>query len=156
MIDPFTLAVSIGGLTSLGIQCTQGLHKYAGSALDSKGRIEAISTDIRLAVQVVTSLKTTVEEDVQNAMINDDAQHIALDTVTECREIFEKILKILPDLEASGLRKRDVAKGMATWPFVESKLELLRGNLEKVKATLQLLMNVIIIAAMRQRYIIRI
>jgi hypothetical protein len=57
MGHPFTIAVSVAGLTSLGIQLAQGLKKYADSALDSKGRILAISTDIELAVQVIRTLR---------------------------------------------------------------------------------------------------
>ncbi|KAH0284798.1 hypothetical protein M436DRAFT_84841 [Aureobasidium namibiae CBS 147.97] len=56
MADPFTVAVSVAGLTSLGIQLAQGLKKYADSAIDSKGRVQAISLEIELAVQVIKTL----------------------------------------------------------------------------------------------------
>ncbi|THZ54905.1 hypothetical protein D6C88_09479, partial [Aureobasidium pullulans] len=148
MADPFTIAVSVGGLASLGIQLLQGLNKYAGSALDSKGRIKAISTDIGLTVQVVQALDTTIQDDANREMMNDDAEKLAKEAVVQCQEIFTKIQSTLPDIDPVGIRKRD----FVTWPFIEPKLELLRGNLEKVKATLQLLMNVIIFAAMSKRH----
>ncbi|THW57432.1 hypothetical protein D6D20_07986 [Aureobasidium pullulans] len=148
MADPFTIAVSVGGLASLGIQLLQGLNKYAGSALDSKGRIKAISTDIGLTVQVVQALDTTIQDDANREMMNDDAEKLAKEAVVQCQEIFTKIQSTLPDIDPAGIRKRD----FVTWPFIEPKLELLRGNLEKVKATLQLLMNVIIFAAMSKRH----
>ncbi|THY75992.1 hypothetical protein D6C94_03555 [Aureobasidium pullulans] len=148
MADPFTIAVSVGGLASLGIQLLQGLNKYAGSALDSKGRIKAISTDIGLTVQVVQALDTTIQDDANREMMNDDAEKLAKEAVVQCQEIFTKIQSTLPDIDPVGIRKRD----FVTWPFIEPKLELLRGNLEKVKATLQLLMNVIIFAAMSKRF----
>ncbi|THX69442.1 hypothetical protein D6D05_09007 [Aureobasidium pullulans] len=148
MADPFTIAVSVGGLASLGIQLLQGLNKYAGSALDSKGRIKAISTDIGLTVQVVQALDTTIQDDANREMMHDDAEKLAKEPVVQCQEIFTKIQSTLPDIDPVGIRKRD----FVTWPFIEPKLELLRGNLEKVKATLQLLMNVIIFAAMSKRH----
>ncbi|THY81637.1 hypothetical protein D6C95_09035 [Aureobasidium pullulans] len=138
MADPFTIAVSVGGLASLAIQLLQGLNKYAGSALDSKGRIKAISTDIGLTVQVVQALNTTIQDDANPEMMNDDAEKLAKEAVVQCQEIFTKIQVTLPDIDPAGIRKRD----FVTWPFIEPKLELLRGNLEKVKATLQLLMNI--------------
>ena len=147
MADPFTIAVSVGGLARLGIQLLQGLNKYAGSALGSKGRIKAISTDIGLTVQVVQALDTTIQDDANREMMNDDAEKLAKEAVVQCQEIFTKIQSTLPDIDPAGIRKRD----FVTWPFIEPKLELLRGNLEKVKATLQLLMNVIIFAAMSKR-----
>ncbi|THV93093.1 hypothetical protein D6D26_08303 [Aureobasidium pullulans] len=148
MADPFTIAVSVGGLASLGIQLLQGLNKYAGSALDSKGRIKAISTDIGLTVQVVQALDTTIQDDANREMMNDDAEKLAKEAVVQCQEIFTKIQSTLPDIDPAGISKRD----FVTWPFIEPKLELLRGNLEKVKATLHLLMNVIIFAAMSKRH----
>ncbi|KAG9788733.1 aldolase, partial [Aureobasidium melanogenum] len=141
--------VSVAGLASLGIQLLQGLNQYAGSALDSKGRIKAISTDIDLTVQVVQTLDTTIQDDTNRAIIKDDAVRLIQDTIAQCREIFTKIQSTLPEYSATGRRKRDVI----TWPFIEPKLDLLRGNLEKLKTSLQLLMNVIILAAMSKRQV---
>jgi hypothetical protein len=150
MGDPFTLVVSAAGLASFGIQLLQGLNKYAGSALDSRDRIRAISTDIELAVQVVKALDATIKDDANRALVNDDAERLAQEAQNQCWEIFTKIKDKLPKNSVStGSRKKDIF----TWPFKESSLELLRGNLEKVKTTLQLLMNVIILAAMKKRSI---
>lgn len=150
MSDPFTLVVSAAGLASFGIQLLQGLNKYAGSALDSRERISAISTDIELAVQVVQALDATIKDDANKALVNNDAERLAQEARNQCWNIFTKIKDKLPKNTAStGPRKRDIF----TWPFKEPSLELLRGNLEKVKTTLQLLMNVIILAAMTKRSI---
>lgn len=150
MSDPFTLVVSAVGLASFGIQLLQGLNKYAGSALDSRDRIRAISTDIGLAVQVVQALDATIKDDANRALVNDDAERLAQEAQNQCWDIFTKIRDKLPNYSANtGSRKRDIF----TWPFKKPNLELLRGNLEKVKTTLQLLMNVIILAAMTKRSI---
>jgi hypothetical protein len=74
MADPFTIAVSVAGLTSLGIQLAQGLKKYADSAIDSKGRILAISINIELAVQVIKTLDATLQNTSSRALLTDDAK----------------------------------------------------------------------------------
>lgn len=147
MTDPFTIAVSVAGLASLGLQLADTLNKYAGSAVDSKGRIKAISTDIGLAVQVIRALDTTIQDEANRAMMNADALDTARDAIAQCQNIFEKIQSTLPELSHAGIK----TKVVIMWPFVEPKLQLLRGNLEKVKTTLQVLMNVIIFAAMSKR-----
>ncbi|CAD0083746.1 unnamed protein product [Aureobasidium vineae] len=147
MADPFTIAASVGGLTSLGIQLLQSLNKYTGSALDSKGRIKAISMDIDLTVQVFQALDTTIKDDANRVMMNDDAERLARDAITQCRELFTMIQSTLPGLGPDGPRMRN----KITYPLIEPELELLRGNLEKVKTTLQLLMQVIMFAAMSKR-----
>ncbi|KAH0359853.1 hypothetical protein KCU65_g9739, partial [Aureobasidium melanogenum] len=149
MADPFSIAVSVGGLVSLGIQLLQGLNQYAGSAIDSKGRIKAISTDIDLTVKVVQTLDTTIQDEANRAIMKDDAARLIQDTVAQCRDIFTKIQSTLPEHSAAGPRKRDII----AWPFIEPKLDLLRNNLEKLKTTLQLLMNVIVLAAMSKRQV---
>lgn len=150
LMDPFTIAVSVAGLTSLGLQLLDGLNKYAGSALNSRGRITAISTDVNLANQVIKSLSTVIVDDEANrGEISDEAVNIGRDAIKQCWKIFEGIKDTLPKVEATSLRKRDIAR----WPFMEPKLDLLRGELEKIKATLQLLMSVVTYAAMTRRLV---
>ncbi|KAH0370744.1 hypothetical protein KCU65_g2289, partial [Aureobasidium melanogenum] len=143
MGDPFTIAVSVAGLTSLGIQLAQGLKKYADSALDSKGRILAISIDIELAVQVIKTLEVTLQNTSSRVSMTDDAEKLAKDVIKQCQDLFDAIKEMLPDLKPIGLKKMDMIK----WPTIESKVELFRSNLEKIKLTLQLLMSVMIYAA---------
>jgi hypothetical protein len=149
MIDPFSIAVSVGGLTSLGIQLLQSLNKYADSALDSKGRIKAISTDVSLAIQVFQALETTIKDEANRAMINDDAERLAREAIAQCQDIFTRIQATLPELGPDGPSMRN----KITYPLIEPKLQLLRGNLEKIKTTLQLLMSVIVFAAMSRRLV---
>ena len=149
MADPFTIAVSVAGLTSLGIQLAQGLKKYADSALDSKGRILAISIDIELAVQVIKTLEATLQNTSSRASLTDDAKKLAKDVVSQCQDLFHEINALLPVVKLAHLKKTD----MIRWPIVEAKVELFRGNLEKIKLTLQLLMSVMIYAAMFPRFV---
>lgn len=143
-----SLAASIVGLISLGIQVGQGLNLYIGSASNANPRVEAIATDIDLAIQVVRELKSTVEDPISKALINDNAQLMAKRTISQFHSVFKQIERKLPAPGRSGIRAYQRLK----WPFTESKVNLLRAELEYAKATLQLLMGVIIFAAMRKRY----
>ncbi|KAH0014952.1 hypothetical protein KCU78_g8429, partial [Aureobasidium melanogenum] len=103
MGDPFTIAVSVAGLTSLGIQLAQGLKKYADSALDSKGRILAISIDIELAVQVLKTLDATLQNSSSRVSMTDDAEKLAKDVIKQCQDLFAAIEEMLPNLKPIGL-----------------------------------------------------
>jgi hypothetical protein len=149
MDDPFTIAVSVAGLASLGIQLAQGLKKYADSAVDAKGRILAISIDIELAVQVIKTLDATLQNASSRALLTDDAKKLAKDVVSQCQHIFHDINGLLPDIKLVGLRKMDMIK----WPIIEAKVKLFRGNLEKIKLTLQLLKSVMIYASMFPEFV---
>jgi hypothetical protein len=143
-----SLAASIVGLVSLGIQIGQGLSLYIDSASNAKPCVQAIATDIDLAIQVVHELKRTIEDPVSKALISDSAQRTATSTILQFRRVFEQIERKVPVPGQSGIRAYQKLK----WPFTESKVNLLRAELENAKATLQLLMDVIIFAAMRKRY----
>lgn len=149
MADPFTIAVSVAGLTSLGIQLAQGLKKYADSAIDSKGRILAISLDIELAVQVIKTLDAMLHDSSGQAPLTEDSKKLAKDVVSQCQDLFHRINELLPEIKQIGLRKRDIIN----WPRIEEKVELFRSNLEKIKLTLQLLMSVMVYAAMFPRFV---
>lgn len=143
-MDPFGLAVAVAGLASLGIQLVQGLNEYAGSALDSKGRITFILTDVKLANQVIQSLKAIVSDDAILNGVSAEAKCTGKDVVEQCEKIFQAIYDALPRAKAAELRKRDIA----LWPFTEPKLKVLRGELDKFKVTLQLFISVATFAAM--------
>jgi hypothetical protein len=144
-----SLAASIVGLVSLGIQISQGLNLYIDSASNAKPRVQAITTDIELAIQVVSELKSTIEDPVSKTLINDSSQHIAAKTILQFRRVFDQIKLKIPTSGQTGIRAYQRLK----WPFTESKVNLLRAELENAKATLQLLMDVIILAAMRKSYV---
>ncbi|KAG9523936.1 hypothetical protein KCV07_g2281, partial [Aureobasidium melanogenum] len=127
----------------LGIQLAQGLKKYADSALDSKGRILAISTDIELAVQVINTLDATLQNTSSRASMTNDAKRLTKDVIKQRQDLFAAIKAILLDLSPIGIKKMDMVK----WPTIESKVELMRSNFEKIKITMQLLISVMIYAA---------
>jgi hypothetical protein len=128
MADPFTIAVSV-----TGIQLAQGLKKYADSALDSKVRILAISIDIELAVQVIKPLDATLQNASSQSLLKDDAKKLAKDVVSQCKDIFDDINALLPDIKLVGLKRMDRIK----WPIIEAKVELSTGPTERV--TIQIL-----------------
>ncbi|THV74137.1 hypothetical protein D6D17_06304 [Aureobasidium pullulans] len=143
-----SLAASIVGLISLGIQISQGLNLYIDSASNAKPRVQAIATDVDLAIQVVTQLEITIGEPRNKALISDSAQQTAKRCVSQFSLVFEQIKQKLPTPGQSGIRSYQKLR----WPFTESKVNLLRAELGNAKATLQLLMTVITFAAMKQRY----
>ena len=110
--------------------------------------MQAIATDVDLAIQVVTQLEITIGEPRNKALISDSAQQTAKRCVSQFSLVFEQIKQKLPTPGQSGIRSYQKLR----WPFTESKVNLLRAELGNAKATLQLLMTVITFAAMKQRY----
>jgi hypothetical protein len=92
-------------------------------------------------------LDATLQNASSRALLTDDAKKLAADVILQ--HIFDDVNGLLPDIKLVGLKKTDMIK----WPVIEAKVELFRGNLEKIKLTLQLLMSVMIYAAMFPRFV---
>jgi hypothetical protein len=143
-----SLAASIVGLVSLGIQVGQRLNLYIDSASNAKPRVQAIATDIDLAIEVVCELKITIEDPISKELINYKAQLTAAKAISQFHQVFRQTERKLPPPGQSGIRAYQRLK----WPLTEPKVKLLRAELESAKTTLQLLMNTIIFTVMRKRY----
>lgn len=142
------LAAGVVGLAAFGVHLVEILNKYSSSVKDAKGRTNAILYDTKLMTSVLQQFKDHLDEDTAVSM-SDQAKQIAQDAISRCDIVFQNIHEIL-----TSKRRPDPAdpaqptaslnlRGQLRWPFMEPRLELLRGNLEKIKSTLQLLMRVV-------------
>lgn len=133
------------------MQLVQVLNAYAGSATDAKGRIRAISNDINITVQVLAIFKDNLQDEKHRQCMTNEAELLAGDTVHMCDHIFREIDKLLqgsskkpqgsaeigPVTNACKIDNTVSLLQKLKWPFVEPKLDILGGNMEKVKTTLQ-------------------
>ena len=73
--------------------------------------------------------------------------------VQECSNVFQEmedlLLKRVPNLKPGVMDKKARAKAMLErlrWPVIKGKIEILNCNLDRMKNTLTLMLNVIIYA----------
>ncbi|THX96308.1 hypothetical protein D6D03_08817 [Aureobasidium pullulans] len=144
-VNETSLAASIVELLNSGLQLTQACDKFASFNRVPTRRIEAISREINLILQIVQRLHTTIEDDTHRELVNDDALRVANDAIVLCQQIFDALQSLIPDVDHGDTKARLI------WSLRESKLELLGARLNKAKSTLHLLMNVIVFAAMHNR-----
>jgi len=159
MTDPFTIAVSVAGLASFGLQLADGLNKYASSTIDSKGRVKAILYDTKLTTSVLQQFEAILKEDTA-VSLSDAAKGIASDAISGCQKVFEDIHLLILGTKtpvSTALGGKDFETSFSKrlkWPFVEPKLELLRSNLEKIKTTLQLLISLVTYGIVKRLYVV--
>ena len=83
-------------------------------------------------------------------MASENAMQTADKVVKECLEVFEEIettlVKKMPSLRVKSSEKRPKAVVLlqrVKWTYLQPKLQLLRSNLDRLKSTLLLMLNVI-------------
>jgi hypothetical protein len=136
MAEAIGLVASVVQLAGTGLKLSQALYQYADGVATADRRIQDIAKEIRLTSFVIEELGSIFKKDDTLSLISVSAVATANETLKECSAVFEEI-------EATLNKSRKGKIGRLMLPFRESKIELLRSHIDKLKSTLQLLMQVL-------------
>lgn len=127
------IAASILQIATFGLKLYHELYKYADSNRSAGQRLKDIAQDVKFTSHIVRELRSVFDE--SRDIISKDAEKTAREVLDECQGIFDRMKEALD--KCTGRRAR------WTFPFREETFELLRTNLDRLKSTLQLLMQVL-------------
>ena len=147
------LIASIVQIADTGYRLSLNLYTF-GEAVSSADRaIITISKDISVVSTVLKELGQILgrDEDNKERICSDIFVLTAGNTVKECLEVFEEldkmILKNMPNLSQGNKATRaTMALEKLKWPFIQPRIQLLRGNLDMLRANISLMLNVLIYA----------
>lgn len=147
------IIASVVQIADLGVRLSLRLYTFGETVASADKSIISIAKDVSLASSVLRELGKTLEKDQEPRLCSENAFQTADAIVKECLEVFRSMDKALAK-SMSRLESQDGARRTITgaaldrlkWPFVQPKMELLRSNLERLKSTLLLMINVIIYA----------
>jgi len=95
---------------------------------------------VSLLSVVLKQLGSILEDDEYMRVSNDNTLTTTKDVSEECKTAFEELRKIIRKY-VDGRTMRFVNR--LKWPYVEKKVELLRVNLDRLKSTLILMLEVL-------------
>lgn len=130
------LIASVIQVAGAGLTLSKALYQYADSVSSADKRVRDIAQDVKLTSFVIDELGHIFKQDETAALISKNAVNTAEETVRECSNVFT-------EMEAALKRSKKNTLGRLMLPFREPKLELLRTNIDRLKSTLQLLMQVL-------------
>ena len=153
---------SIVQIADIGLRLSIKLYTFGEIVSTADKSVISISKDVFLTSSVLKELGNILKEDLQSRICSENAIHTADDIVKECMGVFEEmesiLVKKLPQLGCNEKEKAKRAKVLLErlrWPYLQPKLELMRSNLERLKSTLNLMLNVITLARQQaNRYVI--
>lgn len=157
------IVASVIQIADVGIRLSLKLYAF-GEAVSSANRsIISISKDVSLTSSVLKELGQILDTDQNQGarLCSENAVQTANGIVTECKEVFQELdeilLKKLPHRSQGDKATRaTLALERLKWPFIQPRIQLLRGHLDTLKSTLTLMLNVIMYAGqVRDRYIWR-
>ena len=146
------LVASIVQIADIGIRLSLRLYAFGETVASADQSILAISKDISLTSAVLKELGSIFGNQSER-LHSQNAIETAESVVRECSAAFEDIENILlakvPSLQSANVEKRSRATQLLErlrWPTIKGKIQMLNCNLDRMKSTLTLMLNVIIYA----------
>ncbi|TVY14541.1 hypothetical protein LARI1_G007302 [Lachnellula arida] len=144
------IVASVVQLADFGFKLSVKLFTFSKAVASADTSIQEISNDVSLTSTVLSELCQILQAD-ESHVVSENALEATRQTVNECMSIFEQLddaldrsLRNLGMLEEKGIARRGrVALEKLKWPFKQNKMELLRSNLERLKASLALMLQVL-------------
>jgi hypothetical protein len=147
------LVASIVGIAATGVQLSVTLFTFAETVSAADKQIKDIARDVSLTSSVLEELGNNLRRDEKAKLCSDKAIDTAKSIVRECSEVFTEINTALEtSMKKTSASAKGATKGQKIviskfdrlkWPFQQPKMELLRTNLERLKSTLLLMLNVL-------------
>lgn len=150
------LVASVVQIADTGIKLSITLYTFAETVVTADKSIKEIASDVSLTSSVLEELGQNLKKDQKSRLCSENAVKTAEGIVKECGVIFKEINetltttlnKIKPpakdkDGTHAGKKMAVAALERLKWPFLQPKMQLLRSNLDRLKSTLVLMLNVI-------------
>ena len=153
---------TIVGIAGAGVKLSITLYTFSETVATASWEIKNIARDVSLTAAVLEELGSNLKQDELAKLYSGSAVKTAEDVVTECKSVFMEIDGILAKTMEATSKRWPKKGGRLTlsaldrlkWPFLQPKMELLRGNLERLKSTLVLMLNVLTYARdLRAEYV---
>ncbi len=150
------IIASVVSIADTGLRLSIKLYTFGEIVSTADKSVISISKDVSLTSSVLKELGSLLENDAESHIFSKNAVQTADTVVKECLEVFQEmesiLVKKLPSLSGQdGIRgggggkksKATVLLERMKWGYLQPKLQLLRSNLDRLKSTLLLMLNVI-------------
>ncbi|KAH7155927.1 hypothetical protein EDB81DRAFT_376260 [Dactylonectria macrodidyma] len=136
MAEVLALVASIIEVSAFGLQLSKCLRDYGSAVVGAERRLSGLDKDISFTSGILSELGTLLNDARVQALVSEQSIRLAREAVAECDGIFQAMEGVIANIRKNGLGKFKMY-------FRETKIELLRSNLDRMKGNLTLLMGVI-------------
>lgn len=137
MAGVLSLVSSIVQVAAFGLKLSRTLHDYGEAVVGAEKRLEGLEKDVVFTSDTMSQLGSHLKDSHVQALVLEDTIRLAQKGVAECHAIFQAMEDVIERIRKSG--------SLARWTiyFRDTKIELLRSNLDRMKGNLNLLLGVI-------------
>ncbi|KAF6241463.1 hypothetical protein HO173_000173 [Letharia columbiana] len=149
------IIASVVQIADVGLRLSIKLYTFGEIVASADRSVISISKDVSLTSGVLKELGHILDKDKETGTFSENAVQTADGVVKECLEVFQEmeniLVKKLPSLErgrregkgGERAKRATIMLERLKWGYLQPKLQLLRSNLDRLKSTLLLMLNVI-------------
>jgi len=145
------IAASVIQIADLGGKLSVKLFTFSRKIQNAHKSIDSISQDIAATGAVLTELGNELNKKDNVRLCSPAAIDTTRSLVDSCNKLFTELNEAI-DGSGNGHKLIVGLKQRLKFPFLEPQIELLRSNLERLKTSLLVVLNVLILAEQLRRY----
>jgi hypothetical protein len=145
-LEAVGIAASIIKIADLGTKLSVKLFSFYRQVQNVNQAIQHLSSDVALTCAILRELGDSLKQDEQSKLCSPEAHLTARQMLKQCEEVLRRIQQMIDDSHASGKSLWQQATSRIRNVLNEPDVSLVRANLESLKSTMLLLLNVIMFA----------
>lgn len=152
-LEAIGVAASIIQVADLGTKLSVQLFSFYRRYKNANESIQLLSNEIALVSAILRELGDNLKKDESSKLCSQEAFRTLRLVLTQCRDVLGQIQKVIDGNDQSGKSRFQHVTGKFRIVLLEPSLDQLRVNLERLKSTMLLLLNVIMYAAQIRGYV---
>jgi len=154
-IEIVSLAASAIQIADIGGKLSVKLFTYLRKVKNANRSIDALSQDIAATGAVLKQLGETLSNDDSLKVCSQEAIDVAKTLVKDTKKVFTDLEKLIDGNERSD---SNFLQNVSFWqrlkyPFLQQQIEQVQANLERLKSSLLVILNVLIFAEQLRKYV---
>lgn len=156
-IEIIGLAASVIQIAEVGGKLSVKLFTFTRKVKTANKSIDALSQDIAATGAVLKQLGETLSKDASLKVCSQEAVNTAKTLVEDTKKVFTGLEKVIDNEEKTNnkLLNGISFKKRLKFAFLEPQIEQVQANLERLKSSLLVILNVLIFAEQLRKYIVK-
>ena len=154
-VEILGIAAGVVQIAELGGKLSVKLFTFTRKIKNADRNIDSISQDIAATGAVLQQLGNELKKDEKLRLCSPEAIATARSLMQECHRVFKELDDAVDGKGkgfGSGTKVILGLKQRLKYPFLEPQIDMLKANLEKLKSSLLVMLNVLIFAEQLKKY----
>jgi hypothetical protein len=150
-LEALGVAASIIQVADLGTKLSVKLFSFYRQVKNANESIQLLSNEVALMSAILRELGGNLKEEEPSKLCSDEAFRTLEHVLDQCRDVLRQIERVVGINDHFGKTRLQQVTGKFRLVLLEPSLDPLKTNLERLKSTMLLLLNVIMFTGQIRR-----